>query len=387
MTREPWRERYLVFGAPAFGPEERAAMLACLDSGWVGSGPRVAELEERFRTYVGAPAAVAVSSCTAALHLALLALDLAPGAEVVTSPMTFAATANAVIHAGLVPVFADCDPDTGCLDPAAIERAITPRTRAVIPVHFAGRPCDMAAIERIASARGLHVVEDCAHAIEATIGDRHCGTFGELGCFSFYVTKNMTTIEGGMLVARSPETAARLKRLALHGLSADAWSRYGDEGFVHYQVEQPGFKYNLTDLAASIGLVQLGKLEARWERRRALWDFYLRELSDLPLRLPPPVPAGVRHALHLFTCRIDPARTALSRDEVIAALHALRIGTGVHYTALHLHPWYRDRFGFRPGDFPAAEAIGAQIFSIPLSAAVGDADAADVVRALREVLG
>jgi dTDP-4-amino-4,6-dideoxygalactose transaminase len=301
--------------------------------------------------------------------------------------MTFAATANAVIHAGLVPVFADCDPDTGCLDPAAIERAITPRTRAVIPVHFAGRPCDMAAIERIASARGLHVVEDCAHAIEATIGDRHCGTFGELGCFSFYVTKNMTTIEGGMLVARSPETAARLKRLALHGLSADAWSRYGDEGFVHYQVEQPGFKYNLTDLAASIGLVQLGKLEARWERRRALWDFYLRELSDLPLRLPPPVPAGVRHALHLFTCRIDPARTALSRDEVIAALHALRIGTGVHYTALHLHPWYRDRFGFRPGDFPAAEAIGAQIFSIPLSAAVGDADAADVVRALREVLG
>jgi dTDP-4-amino-4,6-dideoxygalactose transaminase len=387
LTREPWRERYLVFGAPAFGPEERAAMLACLDSGWVGSGPRVAELEERFRTYVGAPAAVAVSSCTAALHLALLALDLAPGAEVVTSPMTFAATANAVIHAGLVPVFADCDPDTGCLDPAALERAITPRTRAVIPVHFAGRPCDMAAIERIAAARGLHVVEDCAHAIEATIGDRHCGTFGELGCFSFYVTKNMTTIEGGMLVARSPETAARLKRLALHGLSADAWSRYGDEGFVHYQVEQPGFKYNLTDLAASIGLVQLGKLEARWERRRALWDFYLRELSDLPLRLPPPVPAGVRHALHLFTCRIDPARTALSRDEVIAALHALRIGTGVHYTALHLHPWYRDRFGFRPGDFPAAEAIGAQIFSIPLSAAVGDADAADVVRALREVLG
>ena len=362
-------------------------MLACLDSGWVGSGPRVAELEERFRTYVGAPAAVAVSSCTAALHLALLALDLAPGAEVVTSPMTFAATANAVIHAGLVPVFADCDPDTGCLDPAALERAITPRTRAVIPVHFAGRPCDMAAIERITTARGLHVVEDCAHAIEATIDDRHCGTFGELGCFSFYVTKNMTTIEGGMLVARSPETAARLKRLALHGLSADAWSRYGDEGFVHYQVEQPGFKYNLTDLAASIGLVQLGKLEARWERRRALWDFYLRELSDLPLRLPPPVPAGVRHALHLFTCRIDPARTALSRDEVIAALHALRIGTGVHYTALHLHPWYRDRFGFRPGDFPAAEAIGAQIFSIPLSAAVGDADAADVVRALREVLG
>lgn len=387
MTYTPWRDRYLVFGAPAFGPEERAAMLACLDSGWVGSGPRVAELEERFRGYVGAPAAVAVSSCTAALHLALLALDLERGAEVVTSPMTFAATANAIVHAGLTPVFADCDPDTGCLDPAALARAITPRTRAVIPVHFAGRPCEMPAIEAVAAAHRLRIVEDCAHAIEATIGDRHCGTFGELGCFSFYVTKNMTTVEGGMLVARSPETAARLKQLALHGLSADAWRRYGDEGFVHYQVEQPGFKYNLTDLAASIGLVQLCKLEARWQRRRALWDFYLRELADLPLRLPAPVPAGVRHALHLFTCRVDPTRTPLSRDAVVSALHALRIGTGVHYTALHLHPWYRKRFGFGPGDFPAAEAIGDQVFSIPLSAAVSDADAADVVRALAEVLG
>jgi len=386
VTLRPWRDRYLVFGAPSFGPEERAAVLACLDSGWVGSGPRVAELEERFAAYVGAPAAVAVSSCSAALHLSLLALDLEPGAEVVTSPMTFAATANAIVHAGLVPVFADCDLATGCLDPAALERALSPRTRAVIPVHFAGRPCDMAAIGEIAAAHRLEIIEDCAHAIEATVGGRHCGTFGALGCFSFYVTKNMTSVEGGMLVARSREAAAPLRTLALHGLSADAWRRYRDEGFVHYQVEQPGFKYNLTDLAASIALVQLGRLEANGERRRALWDFYLRELADLPLVLPPPTPPGVRHALHLFCCLVDPSRTDRTRDEVVQALHALRIGTGVHYTALHLHPWYRKTYGFGPGDFPHAESIGARTFSIPLSPAVTDADAADVVRALRAVL-
>ncbi|RIL01500.1 MAG: UDP-4-amino-4,6-dideoxy-N-acetyl-beta-L-altrosamine transaminase [Proteobacteria bacterium] len=386
MSERPWRDRYLVFGAPSFGPEERAAVLECLDSGWVGSGPRVAEFEERFRRYVDAPAAVAVSSCTAALHLALLALDLEPGSEVVTSPMTFAATATAIVHAGHVPVFADCDLATGCLDPAALERAIGPRTRAVVPVHFAGRPCDMAAIGRIAAERGLHVVEDCAHAIEAAVDGRHCGTFGELGCFSFYVTKNVTSVEGGMLVARSRETAARLKTLALHGLSADAWRRYGDEGFVHYQVEQPGFKYNMTDLAAAIALVQLGKVEAHWQRRRALWDFYLRELAELPLELPAPFAPGTRHALHLFTCRVDPARTARTRDEVVQALHGLRIGSGVHYTALHLHPWYRKRFGHEPGDFPSAESIGARTFSIPLSPAVSDADAADVVRALRIAL-
>lgn len=386
MPLQPWREKYLVFGAPSFGPEERAAVLACLDSGWVGSGPRVAELEERFADYVGAPAAVAVSSCTAALHLSLLALDLEPGSEVVTSPMTFAATANAILHAGLRPVFADCDPATGCLDPAALARALSPRTRAVVPVHFAGRPCDMEAIGAIADANRLAVVEDCAHAIEASIDGRHCGTFGALGCFSFYVTKNMTSVEGGMLIARSRETAARLRTLALHGLSADAWRRYSDEGFVHYQVEQPGFKYNLTDLAASIALVQLAKLESNWQRRRALWDFYLRELAALPLVLPPPVPAGVRHALHLFTCQIDPARTDVSRDALVQSLHELRIGTGVHYTALHLHSWYRKTFGFAPGDFPHAESIGARTFSLPLSPAVSDGDAADVVRALRTVL-
>jgi len=386
MSLVPWRDRYLVFGAPNFGEQERAALAACLDSGWVGSGPRVAELEERFRALLGAEATVAVNSGTAALHLALLELRLEPGSEVVTTPMTFCATANAIVHAGLRPVFADCDRTTQNLDPAALERAITPRTRAVVPVHFAGRPCDMQAIGSLAAANDLHVVEDCAHAIEATVNGRHCGTFGDFGCFSFYVTKNMTTVEGGMLTARTKEAAARLKRRALHGMSADAWRRFSDEGYVHYAVEEPGFKYNLTDLAASIGLVQLGRLEAWWQRRRELWDYYLRELAALPLVLPAPVPAGVRHALHLFTCLVDDARSRVSRDDVLRGLHELRIGAGVHYTALHLHPYYRKTFGYRRGDFPNAEWIGDRTFSIPLSPAVTDDDAADVVRALRMLL-
>lgn len=386
MSLVPWRDRYLVFGAPSFGEPERAALAACLDSGWVGSGPRVAELEERFRALLGAEATVAVNSGTAALHLALLELRLEPGSEVVTTPMTFCATANAIVHAGLRPVFADCDRTTQNLDPAALTRAITPRTRAVVPVHFAGRPCDMQAIGALAAEHDLHVVEDCAHAIEATVDGRHCGTFGDFGCFSFYVTKNMTTVEGGMLTARTKEAAARLKRRALHGMSADAWRRFSDEGYVHYAVEEPGFKYNLTDLAASIGLVQLGRLDAWWRRRRELWDYYLRELAALPLVLPAPVPAGVRHALHLFTCLVDDVGTRVSRDDVLRGLHELRIGAGVHYTALHLHPYYRKTFGYRRGDFPNAEWIGDRTFSIPLSPAVTDDDAADVVRALRMLL-
>jgi dTDP-4-amino-4,6-dideoxygalactose transaminase len=384
---QPWRERYLVFGAPALGDEEVAEVLACIDSRWLGTGPRVARFQEEFRAYVGAPAAVAVSSCTAALHLALLALDLEPGTEVLTSPMTFCATVNAVIHAGLRPVFADCDRTTMNLDPADAARRVTERTRVLLPVHFGGRPCDMTALGALAATHGLRVVEDCAHAIESTVDGRHCGTFGDLGCFSFYVTKNVTTVEGGMIVARDRAIADRLAVLALHGMSKDAWKRYGDDGFVHYDVVAPGFKYNLTDLAASFGIHQLARVEQSWQRRRELWDYYLRELHDLPLVLPAPVPADHRHAHHLFTCLVDDTRTRVRRDAVLDGLHRLRIGAGVHYRAVHLHEYYRRTYGFREGDFPNAEWIGARTFSIPLSPAVTDDDAADVVRALRMVLG
>jgi len=377
----PWRDDYLVFGAPLIGPEERAEVQSCLDECWLGSGPRVARFEDAFREYVAAPAAVAVSSCTAALHLALLRLGLETGDEVITSPMTFCATANAVIHAGLKPVFVDCD-RTMNIDPLSIAAQIGPRTRALLVVHFAGRPCDMDAIMKLAATHDLRVIEDCAHAIEATVDGRHCGTFGEFGCFSFYVTKNVTTGEGGMITCRDPAVSGALKSMALHGLSADAWGRYRDSGFVHYEVSAPGFKYNLTDLAAALGIHQLARVERNWQRRHALWSFYLEELRDLPLVLPPPIPANMRHALHLFTCFVDDARTSIERDDVVARLHELRIGTGVHYRPVHLHSYYRQTYGYGEGDFPTAEWIGERTFSLPLSAAVTDDDAADVVRAL-----
>jgi dTDP-4-amino-4,6-dideoxygalactose transaminase len=382
----PWRDRYLVFGEPCIGEEERAELLACLDSKWLGTGPRVARLEQAFQRYVESPAAVAVSSCTAALHLALHALDLQPGDEVITTALSFCATANAIERAGLRVVFADCQRDSMNLDPAEVRVKIGSRTRAVVPVHFAGRPCAMDEIMDVARQRSLHVVEDCAHAIESTLDGRHCGNFGDFGCFSFYTTKNMTSVEGGMVVCPDPERARRIKTLALQGLSADAWNRYSDEGFVHYEVEEPGFKYNLTDLAASIGIHQLEKLEKRLEVRERLWRFYGSELADLPLFLPAPIAPGQRHAMHLFTCLVDDSRTKLTRDQVVQALHELRIGTGIHYTALHLHPYYRRTYGHRPGDFPNAEFIGARTFSIPFSPDLSDDDASDVVRALRQVL-
>ncbi len=386
MTLRPWRNRYLVFGAPSIGDEERREVAACIDSGWLGSGPRVARFERAFGDYVGVADTVAVNSGTAALHLALRALRLDPGDEVITSAMTFCATANAIVHAGLTPVLVDCARDTQNLDPDAVAARIGPRTRALVPVHFAGRPCDMARLTALADRHALRIVEDCAHAIESTIDGRHCGTFGDFGCFSFYVTKNVTTVEGGMLTCRDAASAGTIRTAALHGMSKDAWHRYGDDGFVHYEVEEPGFKYNLTDLAASFGIHQLARIDASWERRHALWTFYVQALGHLPLVLPAPTPANVRHGLHLFTCLVDDARTSRTRDEVVAGLHALRIGAGVHYRPVHLHGWYRRTYGYAEGDFPNAEHIGARTFSLPLSPAVTDEDAADVVRALEAVL-
>jgi dTDP-4-amino-4,6-dideoxygalactose transaminase len=360
--------------------------MACIDSGWLGTGPRVQRLERDFARYVGAPA-VAVSSGTAALHLSLAELRLPAGAEVITSAMTFVATANAIVHAGLKPVFADCELGSMNLDPADVERKMTARTAAILPVHFGGRACDMDALTGIAQRRGLRLVEDCAHSIETTVGGRHTGTFGDYGCFSFYVTKNMTTVEGGMVVCRDQAAANRIKVAALHGMSKDAWHRFSDNGYVHYDVEAPGFKYNLTDLAASFGIHQLARLEPMWKRREQLWTYYQRELRDLPLQLPAEPAPGTRHALHLFTCLVDDRRTKVTRDQVLSRLHEMRIGAGVHYRPVHLLAYYRNVHGGKPGDHPNAESIGARTFSIPFSGALSDDDAADVVHALREVFG
>ncbi|MEE4276309.1 MAG: DegT/DnrJ/EryC1/StrS family aminotransferase, partial [Thermoleophilia bacterium] len=368
------RERFLVFGAPLIGEAEIDEVVASLRSGWLGTGPKVARFESDFAAYVGAPHTAAVGSCTAALHLSLLALELEPRAEVITSALTFCATVNAIIHAGATPVLADVDPATMNLDPAAVAAAVTPRTRAVLPVHFAGRPCDMDALGEVCRRHGLALVEDCAHAIETTYRGRHAGTFGDFGCFSFYVTKNVVTGEGGMVVARDEAHVARIKRLALHGMTADAWRRFSDEGYRHYLVREAGFKYNMMDLQAALGLHQLARVEESWHRRGAVWRRYQDELAGLPLELPAEPERDTRHAYHLYTVFVEEKRAGLSRDAVLEAMTRENIGVGVHYLAIPEHPFYQEAYGWRPEQWPQATAIGRRTISLPLSARLTGAD-------------
>ncbi len=380
------RENFLVFGSPRIEEDEIEEVVSCLRSGWIGTGPRVAEFERRVAAYKGAAHAVAVNSCTAALHLSILAAGIGPGDEVITTPMTFCASVNAIIHAGATPVLADVDPLSLNIDPAKVRAKITPRTRAILPVHFAGRSCDMDPLCALAEEHGLTVIEDCAHAIETEYRGRKAGTFGDFGCFSFYVTKNVITGEGGMILARNPEHAARLKVLALHGMSADAWKRFGDEGYRHYLVTEAGFKYNMMDLQAAIGLRQLDKVEPFWERRREIWERYTAELSGLPLTLPAPVEADTRHAFHLFSILVDEGRAGLSRDAFLTAMTKRKIGVGVHYLSIPEHPFYQQRFGWSPDDCPNARDIGRRTVSLPISPKLTDADVTDVIEAVREIL-
>ncbi len=378
-----------MFGAPRIEEAEIEEVVAALRSGWIGTGPRVARFEADFAAYKGVPAerVAALNSCTAALHVSLVAAGIGPGDEVVTTPLTFAATVNAVIHAGATPVLVDVDPATRNLDPGKIEARITSRTRAILPVHFAGKACDMDPILALARRYELRVIEDCAHAIETECGGRKAGTLGDFGCFSFYATKNATTAEGGMVVARVPEEIARVKVLSLHGMSKDAWHRHADGGFVHYDVVECGFKYNMTDLQAALGIHQLARVDRCWERRLAVWRAYDAAFADLPLTLPPGTSAESRHGLHLYTVLVDPARAGLERDEFLTRMDAEGIGTGVNYRSVAEHPYYQKRFGWVPDDWPHAARIGRQTASLPLSAALTDEDVEDVIAAVRRVLG
>ncbi len=379
-------ERMLVFGAPAMTDDEIDAVVACLRSRWIGTGPRVQAFEQAFAAYKGAPHAVAVNSATAALHLTLLGLGVGPGDEVITTPMTFCATINAIIHTGATPVLADCDENSFNVSADAIERRITERTRAILVVHMCGRCCEMGPILELARANELLVVEDCAHAIESSWHGTPSGLMGDAGCFSFYVTKNMTTAEGGMVVTRDAALAAEIKTLALHGLSADAWRRFSDRGYRHYEVTRPGFKCNMTDISAALGLVQLARLEDRSLRRQEIWSEYQRRLVGLPCRLPPDPEPESRHALHLYTPLLALDRLSASRDQVLSAMHAEGIGVGVHYVPVHLHSYYREAFAWKPGDHPNAERIGNATLSLPLGSELTDADVNDVCLAFTRVL-
>ncbi len=373
---------FLVFGAPVLHEDEIREVVDSLRSGWLGSGPKVARFEQDFAAYKGAGHPVAVGSCTAALHLSMLVAGIGPGDEVITTPLTFCSTINAILHAGATPVLADVDPVTMNIDPDAVRAAVGPATRAILPVHFAGRPCAIDALVDIAAEHDLRLIEDCAHAVEARVGGRPIGTFGDFGCFSFYVTKNVTTGEGGMVLARNEEDAARIKRLALHGLSADAWNRFGDQGYKHYFVVECGFKYNMMDIAAALGIHQLKRVDANLARRQAIWTQYDEALADLPLQCPAPAAEGTVHSRHLYTILVDEERAGISRDAFLEAMTVRGIGLGVHYLGVHEHPYYQERFGWRPDDHPASMAIGRRTVSLPLSPGLTDTDVARVVDAI-----
>ncbi|HBB41456.1 MAG: UDP-4-amino-4,6-dideoxy-N-acetyl-beta-L-altrosamine transaminase [Nitrospirae bacterium CG18_big_fil_WC_8_21_14_2_50_70_55] len=383
------RDNFLVFGSPQVGAEEIQEVEAVLRSRWLGTGPRVARFEADFAAFKGVKASqvAAVNSCTAALHISMIAAGLGPGDEVITTALTFCATVNAIIHAGATPVLADIDPLTMNIDPLAVEQRISPRTRAIVPVHFAGRPCAMEGLTALAERHHLKIIEDCAHAVEATYRGAPVGTLGNFGCFSFYVTKNVVTGEGGMIVARAPEEIERARVLALHGMSKDAWHRFGDAGFKHYQVVECGFKYNMMDLQAAIGIHQLARVEANWQRRREIWEGYEAAFAPLGVTTPPPLPEDARHGLHLYTLLIDERRAGITRDAFLDAMTARKIGVGVHYLAIPEHPYYQGRFGWRPEEYPNATRVGRQTVSLPLSPALTSQDVNDVIAAVTEIVG
>lgn len=381
------RKDFLPFHVPTIGEEEVQEVVATLRSGWLTTGPRVKQFEQEFARYIGCQQAVAVNSGTAALHLALDAVGITEGDEVVLPTMTFTATAEVVTYLRARPVLLDCQPDTLNLDPEQIERAISPTTRAIIPVHMGGRPCDMDRILEIARHYRLKVIEDAAHALPTRYHGRMVGTIGDITCFSFYATKTITTGEGGMATTDNPEWAERMRIMSLHGISKDAWKRYSAEGSWYYEVLSPGYKYNLTDVAAAIGIHQLKKCERFWEIRQRYAALYHEGLQDVAeLTLPPVAAEGQQHAWHLYILQLNLERLRITRNQFIALLKERQIGTSVHFIPLHLHPYYRDTWGYRAADFPQASAAFARIVSLPLYPQMTEADVAYVIDTVREVV-
>lgn len=380
------KERFIVFGAPLIEEAEIEEVIATMRSGWLGTGPKVARFEQDFRQFKGTRNVMAVNSCTAALHLSVLAAGIKPGDEVITTPLTFCATVNAIIHAGGTPVLADIDKRTMNIDPSQIISKITPATKAIVPVHFAGRPCDMDTISAIAKKYGLKVVEDCAHAVEAEYKGKKVGTIGDFGCFSFYATKNIVTGEGGMVITDEDDSAARIKMLALHGMSKDAWNRFSNEGYRHYQVVECGFKYNMMDLQAAIGLHQLQRVDRYWKRRAEIWSRYNEAFSELPVVIPADPEADTRHSYHLYTLMIDITQTGISRDDFLVAMTAENIGVGVHYLSVPEHLYYQREYGWNPSEFPQAMEVGRNTVSLPLSPKLTEEDVEDVIYAVKKII-
>ena len=377
---------FIIFGSPQIKQPEIDDVVDSLKSGWIGTGSKVAKFEKLFAGYKNTTNTIGVNSCTAALHLSLLTLNLKPEDEVITTSMTFCSTVNSIIHTGAKPILVDIDPKTMNINPYSIERKITNKTKCILLVHFAGRSCDMDAIMKIVKKYNLYLIEDCAHAIETTYHGKNAGTFGDFGCFSFYVTKNLVTGEGGMVITNHKEKASQIKKLALHGLSQDAWKRFSDEGYQHYSVEAAGFKYNMMDIQAAIGIHQLERIEKNWLRRQEIWNYYNDNFSELPIELPSPIEKNTRHAYHLYTILIDESKSGLTRDGFLNRMNDNKIGTGVHYLSIPEHPYYQKHFSWKAEDYPHAMKIGRQTVSLPLSPKLTDNDVERVIKTVKKVL-
>ena len=381
----PVRSSFLPFHQPLVDADDERAVLETLRSGWLTTGPRTKSFETDLAAYTGSAHCVAVNSCTAALHLALESAGVRAGDEVITSPITFASTANVIVHCGARPVFVDVEPDTLNIDAAAIERAVTPRTKALIPVDFAGHPCDLDAVMAIGARHGLPVIEDAAHAIGAEYKGRRVGGIADMTCFSFYATKNITSGEGGALTTNRVDWADRIAVMALHGISRDAWKRYGTDGYRHWDIVAAGYKYNMFDLQAALVRSQFDKLETFYRRRVEVKERLDAGLRDIPEIALPAERVWARHAYHLYPIIVRTEMLRADRDTIMNAIQAENVGVGVHFRAVHLHPFYADTFGFRRGTFPNAEYYSDRTVSLPLYPRMTDADADDVVAAVRKV--
>jgi dTDP-4-amino-4,6-dideoxygalactose transaminase len=388
------RQDFLPFSLPTIGEEEIAEVTDSLRSGWVTTGPKTKRFEEAFQEYVGSKHAIAVNSCTAGLHIALTALGIGPGDEVIVPTLTFCSTASVVVHLGARPVLVDVGEDFN-VTPEAIERAITPKTRAIMPVHYGGQACDLEAIYAIAARHHLPVVEDAAHAVGATYHGHKIGSdslrpatcdLRLVTCFSFYATKNMTTGEGGMITTADDELAERMRLLTSHGMSRDAWKRYSSAGSWYYEVVLPGYKDNMTDIQAALGIHQLRKLDGFIAARQRYARLYDQAFADIPEIETPITHSDRSHIYHLYVIRLNLDRLTIDRAQFIEELKALNIGTSVHFIPVHLHPFYQETFGYGPGDFPVAKRIYERIVSLPLFPRMSDDDVQDVILAVKNVV-
>lgn len=379
------RDQFLHFSPPSITEAEIQAVVEVLKSGWLSSGPKTQQFEKEFQGAVQAPAALALNSCTAGLHLGVLAHGIKEGDEVITTPLTFAATANVVEHAGGTVVLADIDPETLLIDPKEIERKITSRTRLIVPVHYAGQPCDMDAINALAHRHKVAVMEDAAHCMPSKLNGRPIGNTENLVAFSFYATKNITTGEGGMLTGAT-NLIDRCRFMALHGLSKGAWARFAKGGSWKYDVPEPGYKYNLTDIASAIGLEQLRRLPELYEKRMALVKYYDQQFKDSPYFRTIKVRPGAESSHHLYVIMLNPETLKISRDDFIVQMQERNIGTSVHYTPVHMFSYYQKKYGWTPQTFPQATATFENMLSIPLSSALTRKDAEDVVTAMKDIV-